>query len=315
VSQELLKALKAGPVRGPELARALGLSRAGLWKRIQALRRRGYRIEASRAGYRLLQAPELSAEELQALLPQRLILYKELAGSTNDLAHQLAQKGAPGGSLVVADAQSHGRGRMGRAWVSPPGVNLYMSMLLRPALSPQEAQLLTLAVALATAQAIKGHTGLQVALRWPNDLLVGRKKLGGVLLEMRTEPDRLLYVVAGIGVNVNARKTDFPPSLRPLATSLRLELGRQVPRAALAARIAKEVEAWTGLLQHKGPQPVLKACRALSAVLGQRVLVRSQGRVFEGIAEDIDPLGRLLLRESSGRLLRFFSADVQRLSA
>jgi biotin-(acetyl-CoA carboxylase) ligase len=88
-----------------------------------------------------------------------------------------------------------------------------------------------------------------------------------------------------------------------------------VPRAALAARIAKEVEAWTGLLQHKGPQPVLKACRALSAVLGQRVLVRSQGRVFEGIAEDIDPLGRLLLRESSGRLLRFFSADVQRLSA
>ncbi len=216
MSQELLKALKAGPVRGPELARALGLSRAGLWKRIQALRRRGYRIEASRAGYRLLQAPELSAEELQALLPQRLILYKELAGSTNDLAHQLAQKGAPGGSLVVADAQSHGRGRMGRAWVSPPGVNLYMSMLLRPALSPQEAQLLTLAVALATAQAIKGHTGLQVALRWPNDLLVGRKKLGGVLLEMRTEPDRLLYVVAGIGVNVNARKTDFPPSLRPL---------------------------------------------------------------------------------------------------
>jgi BirA family biotin operon repressor/biotin-[acetyl-CoA-carboxylase] ligase len=310
----LLKELEKGAKSGPELASALGISRAAVWKKIKQLRGKGFVIEAGSSGYRLLRWPELSAEGLKLLIPLKKIIYKPQIPSTNEWAIALAERGkTKTGAVIVADTQSAGKGRLGRTWASPAGLNIYMSLLTRPSIPPRKAPLISIAAAIASALAIKAQTGLSVGLKWPNDLMVKNRKLGGILLELRSDPDRILFAVIGIGINVNARRQDLPKILRDNATSVFIETGRKADRAALIAAIQKEFEHWLGLLSEQGRskplETILRTYRALSATIGKKVSIHAEGRVFQGTAIDIDDEGRLVL-SSKNKTLRFSTGDV-----
>lgn len=317
ILQVLKKTAQTGEkITGPALAGELGITRAAIWKKISRLRLEGYKIEAGRSGYRLIESPDLSAEELELLLPGRKIIYKKELSSTNDLALSICVNSAlhgitdPRGVIIVADSQSGGKGRLGRKWLSPPGVNIYLSVILKTGLSPESAPLLPLAAGLASALALKAQTGLDVRLKWPNDLLAGGKKLGGILLELRSDPDRILFAVVGIGINVNTRKKDFPKALAHTATSILAETKTPANRAALIAAVVKELEHWARRLEEeKGKSALLTAYRSLAETLGREIRIHTEGKTYEGVATGVDHEGRLIMR-SGAKTMHFSTGDV-----
>ncbi|MEI6225183.1 MAG: biotin--[acetyl-CoA-carboxylase] ligase [Deltaproteobacteria bacterium] len=302
-------------VSGEAISGKLGLSRAAVWKHVNALRGQGYRIEAvSARGYRLTAIPDrLGALEIGPLLNthdlgQTLHCSEELP-STNDRARELADAGAAHGEVVVAESQTAGRGRRGRAWASPAGRNLYLSVILRPNLPPQRAPELTLVASVAACDACR-KAGVEVGIKWPNDLLVGERKVAGILTELSAEPDLVHWVVLGIGVNLNSGSGDFPADLRGVATSLSIERGQPVPRALFAAALLSELEQWLDRHAADGFGPVREAWRERSVTLGREVRVDADGGEISGVAEDIDASGALLVRGRSG-LVRVVSGDVR----
>jgi BirA family biotin operon repressor/biotin-[acetyl-CoA-carboxylase] ligase len=220
-------------------------------------------------------------------------------GSTNDDALALARAGAPHGTVVLAEAQTHGRGRQGRAWMSPPGENLYLSVLLRPAIAPHRAPPLTLAAAVAVCAAA-AQLGCRAAIKWPNDVLVDGKKLAGVLTESTSRGGRLEAVVVGIGVNVNW--TAIPPELSPSATSLALALGHPVDRERVAQVLLVELERWLAA----EPTEVARTWRQLSDTLGRRV----KSAEGEGWARDLDDDGALRVELDDGRMVYVRSGEI-----
>lgn len=291
---------------GPFLSKSLGITRAAIWKQITFLREKGFVIESGKQGYRLSSLPEISAEELALLVPGKKIIFKKETASTNDLAIRTGEKSAVN-ALVVADGQSAGKGRLGRSWHSPAGLNIHMSILFRPAMPPRKSPLFSLAAAVSAALAIKGHTGLGVKLKWPNDLLANGKKIGGILLELRADPDRILFAVAGIGINVNAGIKDLPKENS--ATSVLIETGRKTNRAALIAAIQKEFDYWLSVLAGDDIDTLLKTYKPLSDTIGKDISVHTEGEIFEGRAIDIDEEGRLLLLRNN-KIHRFSTGDV-----
>src|SRR5512145_2072069 len=230
-SEELVLAFLAEAVdefvSGEAISDKLGLTRAAVWKHVEALRGQGYRIDAVPArGYRLAGVPDrLTPLELRPLLNthdlgQVVHWYEEL-GSTNDRAKELADEGAEHGEVVVAEAQTAGRGRRGRSWASPARRNLYFSVVLRPELPPTRAAEITLVASVAICDALR-QAGVEAGIKWPNDLLASGRKIAGILTELAAEPEQVQWVVLGVGVNVNARREDFPEELRGEATSLLL---------------------------------------------------------------------------------------------
>ena len=312
----ILKALKesATPLSGEALAAGLGLSRAAVWKRIHRLKALGYQIEGSpRRGYRLLGVPDklLPAEILQGLKTRYLkgpIHHFEELPSTNDLAKELGSKNAPEGSLVVAECQTRGRGRLGREWDSPPGVGLYVSLILRPPLPPSELPQITLTAAVAVVRALRKSTGVAPGIKWPNDLLVDGKKLGGILTEMETESDQIRYLVVGLGLNVNNR--EFPPPLDQTATSLALARGSTYSRRRILRAWLEEFEA---LYEHFLKQDfggILDEWREYNVTLGQTVTVRQGPREISGLALEVAGDGALLLRQRTGEVIRVTSGEI-----
>lgn len=309
--------LESGPdfASGEALSGKLGLSRTAVWKVVNALRDRGYAIEAVPSrGYRLVRVPDrLTALEIVPLLEThdlgRTVHAFDSLPSTSELAFRLAGEGAEHGELVVAEQQTAGRGRRGRSWASPPGKNLYASLVLRPELPPQRAPELTLLAAVAVAEALRGE-GVEASIKWPNDLQVGGRKIAGLLTELSAEADRVHFVVLGIGVNLNAGPSDFPPDVAELATSVMRVLGRRVNRAAFVARLMKVLEQWLDTHEQEGFGPVRARWRALSSTLGLEVLVKAERRELRGVAEDIDLDGALLLRTGDG-LERVLAGDVE----
>jgi len=306
-------------VSGEAISDKLGLTRAAVWKHVESLRAHGYRIDAMPArGYRLAEVPDrLSPLELRPLLNthdlgQVLHWYEEL-GSTSDRAKELADEGADHGTVVVAEAQTAGRGRRGRIWASPPRRNLYFSVVLRPELPPARAAELTLVASIALCDALR-QAGVQAGIKWPNDLLASGRKIAGILTELAAEPDRVQWVVVGAGVNVNARAEDFPEELRAGATSVLLERGQAAPRALLAAACFTALEEWLDRHAEEGFGPVREAWRERSVTLGREVIVKADGREIAGTAEDIDESGALLVRSRAG-VERILSGDVQLLRA
>ncbi len=314
--ERLVKLLEkaSGFVSGQEAGGTLGITRAALWKRINALRARGFNIEARRGiGYRLVEAPEFSAEGLKSSARGRLgraMVFLDETGSTNDVAMGLAAEGAPHGTVVVAERQSRGKGRLGRRWVSPPGANIYMSVVLRPALHPRDATLLTLLSSVACAYAIIERTGLEVKIKWPNDIQVSGRKLGGILLETRAEPDVISYAVVGMGINVNMKASDFPASIKEIATSVLKETGRRHRRTPLAAAILNHMSDELKTLEKEGRKPLLKKWRELSSTLGMKVKVTEGEETLTGTAMGIDDEGRLILRLSNRKLRKISSGDL-----
>jgi BirA family biotin operon repressor/biotin-[acetyl-CoA-carboxylase] ligase len=312
----VLQALRCepSPLSGEALAARLGLSRTAVWKRINRLKAQGSAIAGSpRRGYRLLAPPDklLPAEIALGLQARRLtgpVHYFEGLASTNDLAKELAAKEAPEGTLVVAESQSRGRGRLGRQWDSPPGVGLYVSLLLRPPLPPSEMPQITLTTAVAVARALKRVTGVAPGIKWPNDLLLGGKKLGGILTEMETESDQIRYLVVGLGLNVN--NPAFPKELRALATSLALTTGRQFSRVQLLQAWLEEFEALYDRFLAREFPAILEEWRSLTVTLGRRVTVRQGPLTICGQALEVTPDGALLVREDSGEVVRVTSGEI-----
>lgn len=290
------------------------MSRAAVAKHVAALRELGFELDASpRRGYSLSGWPDrLEPEAVLPLLGTRALgrSYAHLSrcASTNAEAFAAAVLGAPHGHTVTTDQQEAGRGRRGRHWHSPAGAGLYLSVVLRPALPPQQAAPLTLACAVAVAEALEAVAGVSPRVKWPNDLQLGGRKLCGILLEMSAEPERIAFVVAGIGLNANTE--DFPEELADLATSLRIATGCAHPRPPLVAGILEALEAWTDRFVSEGPGPVLAAWRRRATLLGQAVTLHGPEGVRHGVAEDIDADGALLLRDAQGELHRVLAGDV-----
>jgi BirA family biotin operon repressor/biotin-[acetyl-CoA-carboxylase] ligase len=317
-SEELVLAFlaEAGDefVSGEAISDKLGLTRAAVWKHVEALRALGYRIEAVPArGYRLAGIPDrLTALELRPLLNthdvgQVLHCHDEL-GSTSDLAKELAEEGAAHGEVVVAETQTAGRGRRGRVWASPPRRNVYLSVVLRPELPPARAPELTLVASVAVCDALR-QAGVDAGIKWPNDLLASGRKIAGILTELAAEPDRVQWVVVGVGVNVNARREDFPEALREEATSILLERGQPAPRALFAAACLTSLEEWIDRHEEGGFGPIRDAWRERNVTLGREVVVRTDGREVAGVAEDLDEAGALLVRTRAG-IERIVAGDV-----
>src|SRR5262245_46681437 len=252
IDAQILKALRAAgeeAISGAELSQALGMSRAAVWARIEELRSLGYEIEASpHQGYRLRSAPDvLHADDLISRLGKTKVIGRDIrvfreTTSTNDVIEKLARDGVKEGAVVFAEAQTKGRGRLGRKWISPAKKGLWFSVLLRPDLRPHEATQLTVASATALRRAIESHTGLKTEIKWPNDMLIRGRKAAGILTELHAEVDRIQHVILGIGVDVNLSPGDFPAELRKVATSLKTELGKPVPRPELAVAILRELD-------------------------------------------------------------------------
>jgi BirA family biotin operon repressor/biotin-[acetyl-CoA-carboxylase] ligase len=241
----------------------------------------------------------------------REFIFLDSTGSTNDAAMKIAaERDDPEGIVVVADTQTGGRGRLGRNWVSPPGVNLYFTILLKPAFSPDEAPLLTLMAAVASVSAIRMVTGLDAGIKWPNDILVSGRKAGGILLEMRTDADKIRFVAIGIGINVNMDVEALPEEIRSLSTTLTKEGNIKVDRARLLENILTEAERlYKDVVAGKG-FVILKEWREFSSMAGRQVSVQMHDKIISGIAEDIDDKGRLIVRLPSGDRETVSAGDV-----
>ncbi len=312
---EKLKSVFPSHISGQSIAEGLGVSRSAVWKAVNRLKREGHPIEGSpRKGYRL-KAPSdlLTPENLLPLLKTRTFgrsgyIYHREVTSTNDVAKLLAREGCPHGSLIVAEAQSRGRGRLGRSWLSPPGAGLYFSLVLRPDFEPPLAPRITLLAGVAVARAIQTLCSLEPKIKWPNDVVLGRGKVAGILMEMEAEADLIHYLVLGVGVNANMDRGQLPESLN--ATSLLLETRRIHSRCELLAQVLHELESLWDELLSRGFEPVAEMWREMSFTLGKIVKVEKREGIVLGQAEDIDDQGCLLVRDQEGRIHRVTHGEV-----
>jgi BirA family biotin operon repressor/biotin-[acetyl-CoA-carboxylase] ligase len=315
---KLFRDADSGFVSGEMISRELKVSRTAVWKHIKGLRGAGYLIEAIPSrGYRLLSTPDILDEtELRdrlqpGLIGLRLVCLPETS-STNTVAFQLADEGAVEGTVVTADAQSGGKGRMGRVWSSPPGINLYCSVVLRPKVRPYQAPQLTFLSAVAVAKAIEATTGLKPEIKWPNDVLLGGRKVAGLLNEMSAETDAINFVILGIGVNLNMATAQFPADLRAPATSLLIEQGRPVNRVQFTAQMLHELDKlYAGFLEC-GFAPVREEWQKRCNANDREVIVTDGGKdELRGMFNGIDGEGALLVRMADGSVERVVSGDVR----
>jgi BirA family biotin operon repressor/biotin-[acetyl-CoA-carboxylase] ligase len=301
---------------GVEISKILGISRSAIWKHIKALRREGYQIEAKPAsGYQLIAAPtHLTAWEIQAGLGTDQIGKKVHfflnVDSTNTAAFRLALNGASEGEMVVVESQHAGKGRMGRQWESPSGVNIYLSIILRPPFPPSKIPLITLMTAVACAEAIEEVTGVLPVIKWPNDLLIEDKKLGGILTEADMEMDRINFIIVGIGINVNMPRSAFPPSIKDTATSLQEVLGKEVSRVSLIQALLQKFELWYTRFKEGRGEEIKRRWEELSQIRGKHVSVAFMGEMVQGMALEIDADGALLIQEAGGEVKRIVAGDV-----
>lgn len=242
------------------------------------------------------------------VLGRREIIHFQQTDSTNLRARELADQGAPEGTLVVAERQTQGRGRKGRTWFSPQGAGIYASLILRPSISPHEATRITFLTAVAVAESLLQLTDLDVRIKWPNDILVKGKKLAGILTEISAERGLLDYAVVGLGMNVNT--SDFPEEVSHRATSILIEAGKRFPRTDLLRGYLREEESCLGRLRTDGFEPILRRWKELADTIGKEIRVEMMDATYEGWVEDIDPEGVLILKDRKGGSHRIVSGDV-----
>ncbi len=316
---KILSALRENPdgVSGAQLAEQLEISRAAIWSRIEQLRQVGYEIEAGpHFGYRLVSSPDaLHADDLLARLGKTKIIGRDIrvfkeTTSTNDVIEKLARDGVKEGVVVFAESQTKGRGRLGRKWISPAHKGLWFSILLRPNLNPQETTQLTVASATALRRAIISETNLRPEIKWPNDILVGGKKVAGILTELSAELDRVKHITLGIGVDVNVDASELPPEVRKIATSLKIESGEKILRAELATKILRELDKDYAKICAGKFSEVADEWEGGCATIGKNVTVQMGDRKICGRAESLDDDGALLVRTEHGHLERVIGGDV-----
>jgi BirA family biotin operon repressor/biotin-[acetyl-CoA-carboxylase] ligase len=300
---------------GEEISKHLGISRSAIWKHIQELRELGYDIVAvPHLGYELVSIPDkLLPNEISQGLNTKIIAkdiyHYDMVPSTMDIAMDLAIKGCKDGTLVCAEGQYKGRGRLNRFWLSPKHKGIYFSLVLRPKVSPGESPKLTLLSAVSVCETIRSFTKLDCLIKWPNDLIINNKKLGGILTEMNAEMDIIKFVIIGIGINVNTQESLLPPQ----ATSLKEQLGRRIPRIELMREILTSIDKEYILFIRDGFEPIVSKWKKLSTTLGHRVRVHFHKEYIEGEAIDIDEQGALLLKRDSGLVDRITAGDIVRI--
>lgn len=316
IDEKILARLRNNPgfLSGEDLCESADISRAAIWKHIEKLRSEGYNIEASpHLGYRLLSVPDrLIPSEVKwklktKTLGKEIISYKKV-DSTNDVAYELAEKGLKEGAVIIAEEQGKGKGRHGRTWQSPPKGGIYLSVILRPDITPHEIPRITLLAAVAVAKALRQATGLAAMIKWPNDILINHHKVCGILTEMKAEQDGVDFVVIGIGINVNTRRNELPKG----ATSLSEEMhgGEDVSRIEIVKKLIERLESDYFLLKKEGFKPIMDEWKHLTDMIGSRVRIVMHNRTFEGLVHDVDPDGSLIVRKDGGTLERVFSGDV-----
>ena len=301
-------------VSGQQISEQLGVSRTAVWKHIRALKQKGYVIESyTKKGYCLREAPELlSPEVLEKGLTSsefgQHIVYRERVDSTNNVAKQMADDGAPEGTVVIAEEQTGGRGRLSRSFHSPFAKGLWFSVILRPAIPPMEVSKMTLLAAVALARSLRAHGLSDCGIKWPNDILIHGRKMVGILTELNGSAEKVNYIIMGIGVNTGITEGDLPEDLKDIVTSFAME-GVAVHRAELLQTILSELAQLYHTVCQEGFAPILAQWRILSCMLGQKVSVGSVNRSFTGTAADIDDDGNLIV-ETEGGMEKVMAGDV-----
>jgi len=310
----LLRSSRSSFLSGEELARKTGISRTMVWKHIKSLEQDGFGIEAVPSqGYRILSTPDILRQNdiklglKTKLIGREIILLPEVP-STNTLAMERAAQGAREGTVVIAEVQTSGRGRLGRTWISPKG-NLYVSIILRPNIPLHKAPLITLMGAVAVAEAIRQACALEIGIKWPNDILRAGKKVSGLLTEMSAEQDRIRHIVLGIGIDVNMELALLPSDVRAGTTTLSVEAGKEINRTALLRELLRSLDRWY-LLFLANPAAILKEWEQRNVTTGRRVSISGAGQALEGVAQGIDNEGRLILKQDNGRLQTVAAGDV-----
>ncbi|WP_059105138.1 biotin--[acetyl-CoA-carboxylase] ligase [Shouchella shacheensis] len=318
MKERLLILLEEGEyVSGEEMSKKLGVSRTAVWKQLTALRDQGYTFESvPKRGYRLTGRPDtIHAHDVGAFLKTerlgRELHYYDTVSSTQTVAHEWANKGAVEGSLVLANEQQGGRGRLGRPWQSKKGTSVSMSLILRPHIEPHRAPQLTLLAAVAITRAIEQETGLRCDIKWPNDILLGGKKLVGILTEMAADPDFVQFVIVGMGVNINQQQEDFTEKIGDIATSLSIEAGRTIQRAALVAAIVNEFEWLYDEYVDHGFVRIRPLWEARSISVNTYLYARTPKEVIYGYSLGITDEGILRLKDENGAEHFVYSADIE----
>jgi len=302
-------------ISGARIAKEIGVSRSTVWRWAQRLRGLGVKVKGQPAtGYFLEQVPDILTPDM---LKQRLkgslfgkrVFHFFKTDSTNRVALELGHAGEPEGAVVLAEEQTAGRGRAGRKWHSERAAGIYATLLLRPKLAPVQAPLLTMMAGLSAHTAVQAVTGLEVDLKWPNDLLIQGKKVGGILTEMHAEPGQIRLVIVGIGLNVNQEK--FPGELADTATSLRAETGKPQSRMELLVRLLREFEGDYNRFVHEGVASVVARFESISSYAkGKRVRVTNGTESYAGTTAGLGPEGLLQVQRDDGRMMTVIAGDV-----
>lgn len=305
------------PLSGEALSNELGITRSAVWKHIQELRAMGYDIFSSqKEGYKLTRTsnkllPYEIHKKLKTQFIGKKIRYLENTPSTIWVGKQICAEGDVGkmhGMVIIAEEQTGGIGRMGRAWVSPSG-GIWITVVLKPRVPIDHIFMITMAGSIAIARAIRKEFDLGALIKWPNDIFIGNKKVAGLLLELSADADSVHYCLLSIGIDVNVPINQFSPALQKDITSISAEVGHEVDRAAFLARILKEFESRYLLIESGEYETIIREWKSLSCTLENRVLIRTLKNSFEGDAIDIDEFGALIIRKDNGKLERVISGD------
>ena len=312
---EFLRENQGGFVSGQDMSDACHVSRTAIWKHIKALRQKGYKIESyTKRGYRLLEEPDLLSplamkKVLNTDVFGKRYVYMDSTESTNLEARRLAQQGAEEGTIVVAEEQSVGRGRLSRGWYSPFGKGIWFSLIVRPDFLPVEAPKCTLMAAVALTRAFHKMGLTSAGIKWPNDIMVNGRKIVGILTEKTGSMEEIAYIVMGIGVNVKTTQEELPEELKLIGTSLTME-GLDIERTEAFKIILEELEHQYYEVLSNGFEQTLEDWKKLSVTLGQEVEVRAPGNTYEGLAVDLDNDGNLLVKVADGTIKRIVAGDV-----
>lgn len=313
----IIQRLREGSwVSGEDIAKELEISRTWVWNQINQLKVCGFEIRSSaKKGYKLISTPDILFPSLiksyltTKYVGQKIHFFENLS-STQDRARELAQKGAEQGSCVICEFQDRGRGRRGREWIHIPYKSIALSIILRPDVVPSQIMQVPIVVGVALCEAIRDHTSLYAQLKWPNDLLVKKKKVAGILVEMAGDSERTHYVIVGIGINVNLTSNDIPSDLREVATSLYIEAQKTFHRPELLGSILNYVEKWYDIYLKKGFLPIRDRWLQYNSVIGQEVDVYLDNKIISGKAIDLDDIGNLVVLDKDKNTRTLMYGDV-----